>query len=185
MTKEGAQTEVREKPVAPLLPEDFADRAPIDSGPEALMDWLDNQNLYQAVQQEVAARLAYLPPLDTLGPLVKDHIEHSLEDKTKTVTQLLWRYADVRHQMITYHDPEKACWRKKSQERMPEALRKRLARPGRVKRLKERQLVLERLISDLRLDAEKAVIDYLFEEAAAVPGAVGQAAETGLFVHSS
>ena len=68
---------------------------------------------------------------------------------------------------------------------MSESLRRKLIKPGRVERLKERQLLLEQLISDLGLDAEKAVIDHLFEEASAVPGIVGQATETGLLAHPS
>ena len=185
MLEERIKTNVRERPVAPLLPKDFVDRAPTDRGPDALIDWLDNRNLYNAIEQEVEARLDYLPPLETLGPLVKDHIEHALEDRIKTVTQLLWRYADVRHQTITYHDPEKAHWRKKSRERIPVTLQEKLVKPGRVERLKERQLLLEQLISDLGLDTEKAVIDHLFEETSAVPGIVGQVAKKGLLAHPS
>ena len=176
MARERAKTEVRERPVAPLLPKDFVDRAPTACGPDALMDWLDNHNLYNAVKQEVAARLNHLP-LDTLGPLVKYHIEHSLEDRARTVSQVLWRYADIRHQIITYHDPDSVYWREVAQVGMTGALRKKLTKPGRDKRLKERQLVLEQLITDLGLDAERAVIDCLLEEASAVPAR--QAAEKG------
>ena len=174
MSKEAAKTEIRERPLAPLLPKDFADRAPTDRGPDALMDWLDNGHLHEAIQQEVSARLDYLPPLQQLGLVLSDHIEHSLAYQTRIATQLLWRYADVRHQMITHHDPQKAYWREESRARMPPDLRKKLVKPGRVERLKERQLAFEQLISALGLDAEKTVIDYLFEEASAIPGPISR-----------
>ena len=172
MSKEAARTEIRERPLAPLLPEDFVHRAPTDRGPDALMDWLDNGHLYDAIRQEIDARLDYLPRLQQLGPVLSDHVEHALAYQASIVTQLLWRYADVRHQMITYHDPDKAYWREESRAKMPPALRKKLVKGGRVERLKERQLAFEQLISALALDAEKGVIDYLFEEAAGIPGPI-------------
>ncbi len=134
------------------------------------MDWLDNRNLYNAVEQAVDARRDFLPPLENLGPILRSHIEHSLKDEIRTARILLWRYADVRHKIITYHDPEKAYWREKARERMSESLRKKLAKPGKPERLKERQLILEQLIVDFRLGREKAVIDYLLEEASAISG---------------
>ena len=172
MSKEAARTRPRERPLAPLLPKDFVDRAPTDQGPDALMDWLDNGNLHTAVKQEVNARLDYLPPLQQLGPVLRDHVEHSLAYQTRISTQLLWRYADVRHEMITHRDPENVYWREESRAKMPPDLRKKLVKPGRVERLKERQLAFEQLISALGLDAERAVIDYLFEEASAIPGPI-------------
>ena len=168
MSKEAVRTNRRERPLAPLLPKDFVDRAPTDRGADALMDWFDNNHLHDAIRQEVDARLDYLPPLQQLGPVLRDHVEHSLAYQTRVVTQLLWRYADVRHEMITYHDPEKAYWREQSRAKMPPELRQRRVKPGRIERLKERQLAFEQLISALGLDAERAVIDYLFEEASAI-----------------
>jgi len=174
MSKEDVRTYIRERPLAPLLPKDFVDCAPTDQGPDALMDWLDNGNLHTAVKQEVNARLDYLPPLQQLGPVLRDHVEHSLAYQTRIATQLLWRYADVRHEMITYHDPEKVYWREESRAKMPPALRKKLVKPSRLERLQERQLAFEQLIFALGLDAEKAVIDYLFAEASAIPGPISR-----------
>ena len=174
MSKEAARTRPRERPLAPLLPKDFVGRAPTDRGPDALMDWLDNGHLHEAVRQEVNARLDYLPPLQHLGPVLRDHVEHALAYQTRIATQLLWCYADVRHEMITYHDPQKVYWRDGARAKMPPALCKKLVKPGRVERLKERQLAFEQLISALGLDAERAVIDYLFEETAAIPGPVSR-----------
>jgi len=114
------------------------------------------------------------PPLHQFVPVLRDHIEHSLAYRARVATQLLWRYADVRHEMITYHDPEKVYWREASRSKMPPTLRQRLVKPGRIERLRERHRAFEQLISALGLDAEKAVIDYLFEEAAAIPGAIGR-----------
>ena len=168
MSEEAVRTNRRERPLAPLLPKNFVDRAPTDRGPDALMDWLDNHHLHDAIRQEVNARLDYVPPLQQLGPVLRDHVEHSLAYQTRVVTQLLWRYADVRHQIITYHDPEKAYWREQSRAKMPPELRQKRVKSGRVERLKERQLAFEQIISALGLDAEKAVLDYLFEEASAI-----------------
>ena len=168
MSKEAIRTETRPRPIAPLLPKAFVDQAPTDRGPDALMDWLDDGNLRDAIRQEVNARRDFLPPLESLDPILRSHVEHSLENEARTARLLLWRYAEIRHQIITYHDPEKAYWREEARARLPESLQQKLLRPGRFERLQERQLAMERLIRDFRLGQEKAVIDYLLEEASSI-----------------
>ena len=168
MSKESVRTETRPRPVAPLLAKELVDIAPTHRGLDALMDWLDNGHLHDAIRQEVNARCEFLPPLESLGPILRSHVEHSLESETRTARLVLWRYAEVRHQIITYHDPEKAYWRQKARKGLPESAQPDSPRPGRFERLKERQLVMERLIRDFRLGREKAVIDYLVEEAASI-----------------
>ena len=171
---------IKPPPKANYLPEDFIDKAPVDQGPDVLMEWLDqSKNLRDPIKDEVfdydMKRPVYpkvpmmtiedQPPLESLDPVLRAGMERLLEDKAKMIAQLVWDYADVTNNVVGYGDSESSEWRKSHKKRIKE---KDLG--GRVRSLEEWKAAQLRLAMSMRamgLYEEVKIIRYLFEQASA------------------
>lgn len=147
------QTERIKEPLRGGYLHGIVEEAPIDQGVKAINDWL-RAKIADAVIQEVEERKTFVPSTEHLDPVTRSIVEqHSMRQK-RHVPKLLDKYTlynGLIHEAKT--DPD---W-KKGPHPMPT-----------LAQLAERKKTLRWALDILDLTREADVIDYLFDQAAAI-----------------
>ncbi len=153
--REGQTETVHRQEWSRYLPEGFGEDAPVDQGPQALMDWLD-ENMHLAVYEKI----------DTIAES-NSATREVYEDLSVKMSRVLWRYAEYANRIL--------------EARVSESERQTI-QPGKRRRvsvdeLRQRQIGVGIALRDLGMAAEKHVIDDLFQRASAVSGELTRARE--------
>ncbi len=146
--REGKTETIHHQDWSRYLPEGFGEDAPVDQGPHALMDWLD-ENMPPAVYEKI----------DTIAES-NSAAREVYEDLSVKVSRVLWRCAEYSNRILEIRESES---------------RRQTAQPGKrrhvsVDELRQRQIGVGIALRDLGMAAEKHIIDDLFQRASAVSG---------------